>query len=134
MKNPFKKSSIMDTVVNVGVGGAANVAVDYAWGKVDFLAGLGATTKNAIKIAGGAVLGSMVKNKYVRAAADGIAVAVVAGMSIYSLTTAKRADSKATQALTEVRGVEASLARNNAGYTGYGAVENQAFLAQFQKR
>lgn len=67
-------------------------------------------------------------------AADGIAVAAVAGLSIYSLTTAKRADNKATQALTEVRGVEASLARNNAGYTGYGAAENQAFLAQFQKR
>ena len=80
MKNPFKKSSIMDTVVNVGVGGAANVAVDYAWGKVDFLAGLGATTKNAIKIAGGAILGSMVKNKYVRAAADGIAVVGVSNL------------------------------------------------------
>lgn len=70
----------MDTVVNVGVGGAANVAVDYAWGKVDFLAGLGATTKNAIKIAGGAILGSMVKNKYVRAAADGIAVVGVSNL------------------------------------------------------
>lgn len=70
----------MDTVVNVGVGGAANVAVDYAWGKLDFLAGLGATTKNAIKIAGGAILGSMVKNKYVRAAADGIAVVGVSNL------------------------------------------------------
>lgn len=70
----------MDTVVNVGVGGAANVAVDYAWGKVDFLAGLGETTKHAIKIAGGAILGSMVKNKYLRAAADGIAVVGVSNL------------------------------------------------------
>ena len=67
-------------------------------------------------------------------AADGIAVAAVAGVACYSLSTAKKADNKATQALTEVRGVEASLARNNAGYTGYGSAENQAFLAQFQKR
>ena len=70
----------MDTAINVGIGGAANVAVDLVWGKLDFLAGLGATTKNAIKIAGGAVLGSMAKNKYVRAAADGIAVVGVSNL------------------------------------------------------
>ena len=34
-KNPFKKSSIIDTVVNVGVGGAANVAIDYVVEQVD---------------------------------------------------------------------------------------------------
>lgn len=74
MKNPFKKSSIIDTVVNVGVGGAANVAMDYAFGKVDFLASLGATTKNAVKVAAGALGGAMISNKYARAAFDGIAV------------------------------------------------------------
>lgn len=73
MKNPFKKSSIVDTVVNVGIGGAANVAMDYVYANVDALASLGDTTKNAIKIAAGAVLGAMVSNKYARAAADGIA-------------------------------------------------------------
>ena len=65
---------------------------------------------------------------------DAAAVAGAIALSAYSLSTAKKADGKATQALTEVRGVEASLARNNSGYTGYGAAENQAFLAQFQKR
>lgn len=74
MKNPFKKSSIVDTFVNVGIGGAANVAVDYVFGSVDALATLGDTTKNAIKIAAGAIAGSMISNKYARAAADGIAV------------------------------------------------------------
>lgn len=74
MKNPFKKSSIVDTVVNVGVGGAANVAIDYVFGSVDALASLGDTTKNAIKIAAGALAGTMVKNKWARAAADGVAV------------------------------------------------------------
>ena len=76
----FKKSSIVDTAVNVGVGGAANVALDYAWDKIDFLAGLGSTTKNAIKIAGGAIVGSMVKNKYARAAADGVATVGVSNL------------------------------------------------------
>ena len=63
----------MDTVVNVGVGGAANVAMDYAFAKVDALASLGGTTKKAIKIAVGAIGGAMTTNKYLRAAADGIA-------------------------------------------------------------
>ena len=74
MKNPFKKSNIIDTVINVGIGGGANVAVDYIFGSVDALASLGDTTKNAIKIALGAIGGSMTGNKYLRAAADGIAV------------------------------------------------------------
>lgn len=80
MKNPFKKSSIMDTVVNVGIGGASNALIDLGWNKVDFLAGLGETTKNAIKVAAGAVVGSMISNKYARAAADGIATVGVSNL------------------------------------------------------
>ena len=73
MKNPFKKQAIVDTVINVGIGGAANVAMNYAFGKIDALASLGDTTKKAIKIAVGALAGTMTTNKYLRAAADGIA-------------------------------------------------------------
>ena len=73
-KNPFKKQSIMDTVVNVGVGGAANVAIDYVVNQVDAVKSLGETTINAGKIVLGAVLGSMVSNKMLRAACDGVAV------------------------------------------------------------
>lgn len=73
MKNPFKKSAILDTVVNVGIGGAANVAMDYAFAKIDYLAGLGDTTKKAVKIAVGAIGGAMTNNKYLRAGLDGIA-------------------------------------------------------------
>lgn len=80
MKNPFKKSSIIDTVVNVGVGGAANVAMDYAIASVDALAKLGDTTKNVVKIALGAVAGSMISNKYARAAFDGIATVGAANL------------------------------------------------------
>lgn len=74
MKNPFKKSSIVDTVVNIGLGGAANAAMDYVVESVPTLQSLGETTTNIIKIGVGAVAGSMLTNKYARAAADGLAV------------------------------------------------------------
>lgn len=68
----------MTTVVNVGVGGAANVGFNYLYDQIGL--GWGETAKNAIKIAGGAILGSMVKNQYLRAAADGIAVVGVSDL------------------------------------------------------
>lgn len=74
MKNPFKKSSIVDTVVNIGLGGAANAAMDYVVESVPTLQSLDETTTNIIKIGVGAVAGSMLTNKYARAAADGLAV------------------------------------------------------------
>lgn len=80
MKNPFKKNAIVDTLVNVGVGGAANVAMDYAWAQIDALAGLGTTTKHAVKIAAGAILGTVTNNKYLRAAADGVATVGVSNL------------------------------------------------------
>lgn len=80
MKNPFKKSSIIDTAINVGVGGAANVAMDYVFANVDALASLEPMTKNIVKIVAGAVGGSMVSNKYVRAAADGVATVGVSNL------------------------------------------------------
>ena len=80
MKNPFKLKNITDTLVNVGVGGAANVAMDYALGKIDFLASLDSTVKNAVKIGLGAIAGSMISNKYAKAAADGIATVGVSNL------------------------------------------------------
>lgn len=80
MKNPFKKQSAIDTLINVGVGGAANVAVDYLINQVDAIKSLGDTTVNLIKIAGGAVVGSMVSNKYARLAADGVATVGVSNL------------------------------------------------------
>lgn len=79
-KNPFKKQSIIDTVVNVGIGGAANVAIDYVVGQIDAIQSLGDTTINALKIATGAVVGSMVSDKFARAAADGVATVGVSNL------------------------------------------------------
>lgn len=79
-KNPFKKQSIVDTVINVGIGGAANVAIDYVVNSVDAIKSLGDTTVNAAKIAIGAIAGSMVSNKMLRAACDGIATVGVSNL------------------------------------------------------
>lgn len=79
-KNPFKKSSIVDTVVNVGIGGAANVAIDYVVNQVEAIQSLGDTTINAMKIVAGAVVGSMVSDKFARAAADGVAIVGVSNL------------------------------------------------------
>lgn len=78
IKNPFKKGNIMDTVVNVGIGGAANAAADYAMSQIDTLASLEDSTKNYIKLGIGVLGGTMVSNKYLRAAVDGIATVGVA--------------------------------------------------------
>lgn len=79
-KNPFKKQNIIDTIVNVGVGGAANVAIDAVVRDVDAIQSLGSTTINAGKIVLGAVLGSMVDHKVFRAACDGIATVGVSNL------------------------------------------------------
>lgn len=80
MKNPFKKQGIVDSLVNVGVGGAANVAMDYAFGMIPQVSALSATVKNAIKIGVGVLGGSMTTNKYIRAAVDGIATVGVSNI------------------------------------------------------
>ena len=88
MKNPFKKSSAIDTLTNVGIGGAANVAIDYAVQQIDALATADPMYVNIGKIAVGAIGGSMVKNKMLRAAADGVAVVGVSNLISSFLTDA----------------------------------------------
>lgn len=79
-KNPFKKKGITDTLINVGIGGAANVAMDYVVSSVDALSSLNTKTINAIKIGVGVLGGTMTTNKMVRAAVDGIATVGVSNL------------------------------------------------------
>lgn len=79
-KNPFKKKGITDTLINVGIGGAANVAMDYVVSSVDALSSLDSKTINAIKIGVGVLGGTMTTNKMLRAAVDGIATVGVSNL------------------------------------------------------
>lgn len=72
MKNPFKKSSITDTLVNVGIGGAANAAMDYAVTS-GLVPASAAEYTNYIKLGVGVLGGTMVSGKVARAAFDGLA-------------------------------------------------------------
>lgn len=74
-KNPFKKQGMIDTLTNTAIGGVGNVAFNYIWDMLGTtVTGIDNTMKNAIKLIGGAVAGSMTTNKYLRAMTDGFAV------------------------------------------------------------
>ena len=70
-KNPFKTKNIVDTMVNVGIGGAANVAIDYAMNSFEL--DIEPDYMNLGKFILGTVGSSMVSNKYAKAAFDGVA-------------------------------------------------------------
>lgn len=110
----------MDTVINVGIGGGANVAVDYLFGSVDALASLGSTTKNAIKIAVGAIGGSMTGNKYLRAAADGVAVVGASNLIASYLPGAPAADENTVDPTTGLpKGMIGAAGRYRLGQRGF---------------
>lgn len=98
MKNPFKKSSIIDTVINVGIGGGANVAIDYLVDQVDMLKSVSSTYINAGKIVLGAFAGTMLKNKFARAAADGVATVGAANLVSGLITGDSATETPATTA------------------------------------
>ena len=101
MKNPFKKQSIIDTLTNVGIGGAANVAIDYAVSSIDELATADPMYVNIGKIAVGALGGTMTKNKLVRAAVDGIAVVGVSNLVAGLLDDTKGGSDEKTTGLAK---------------------------------
>ena len=85
MKNPFKKQNVMDTIVTVGLGGAANVAIDAV---VDGY-NESATTPvddvyvHAGKFVIGAIGSAMVENRYAKAALDGVGVVGASNLITY---------------------------------------------------
>ena len=82
IRNPFKKQSIIDCAINVGLGGASNVAIDYAIDMVKESAGVEIEDMyvNIGKFVIGAVGSSMVTNKYLKSAMDGVAVVGVSNL------------------------------------------------------
>lgn len=85
MKNPFKKQNVMDTVVTVGLGGAANVAIDSVVDSYN----KSATTPvddvyvHAGKFIIGAIGSAMVGNRYAKAAFDGVGVVGASNLIAY---------------------------------------------------
>lgn len=80
IKNPFKKQSAIDAALQIGIGGAANVAVDYLKNQIDALATVDAKWINAGKFILGAIGSTMVSDKMVKAALDGVAVVGVSDL------------------------------------------------------
>lgn len=77
-KNPFKKQNVIDAAVNIAIGGAANVAVDYAISQIDTLATMEEDKINLGKFIVGTIGSIMVGNKMLKAAMDGFAVVGIA--------------------------------------------------------
>lgn len=95
-KNPFKKENVMDTVVSVGLGGAANVAIDAAVGAYND----SATTPidemyvHIGKFIVGALGSSMLSNRYAKAALDGVGVVGASNLIDYLMNNNTKDDKK----------------------------------------
>lgn len=88
-KNPFKKQNIVDAAINIAIGGAANVAVDYAISQIDTLATMEEDKINLGKFIVGTIGSTMVGDKMLKAALDGFAVVGIANYakSLMNTTT-----------------------------------------------
>lgn len=86
MKNPFKKSSAIQTAVTVLGAGAGSAVVDWLLEKYNIIdENWEKTTVNAVKIAGGAIAGAMIPNKgmwygLAKSACDGVATVAAADL------------------------------------------------------
>lgn len=77
----FSTKAAIQTATSVLVGGVGSAALDWALKKYDVLpAEWGDTAVQAGKAIAGAVVGSMVKNTYVKSMADGIATVAAANL------------------------------------------------------
>lgn len=70
----FKKQNVMDTAVSVAIGGGANVAIDFALSQIPQMATVDQKYIDLGKFAVGVVGSSMIGNKYVKDAMNGVAV------------------------------------------------------------
>lgn len=128
IKNPFKKQNVMATLVNVGIGGAGNVAIDYAVAKYNESATtkLEDNTVNLIKFVGGALGSAMVGNKYVKAALDGVGVVGASNYLSSLINDDTDTSAAAAEKTTTTSGVPAStigrlrrIGRIRTGNAGY---------------
>lgn len=120
MKNPFKKQNVMDTVVTVGLGGAANVAIDSV---VDSYNKTATTPVDDVyvhagKFVIGAIGSAMVGNRYAKAALDGVGVVGASNLIAYLMedTTTKPTKKPETKTAGIPYGTIGRITTPNAGY------------------
>lgn len=80
MKNPFKIKNAVSTVTDSAIGGVASFGYDWAISKVPYVSDLTGTAADAVKVAIGAVAGSMVNKSWAKAACNGIATVGAASL------------------------------------------------------
>lgn len=120
MKNPFKKQNVMDTVVTVGLGGAANVAIDSV---VDSYNKTATTPVDDVyvhagKFVIGAIGSAMVGNRYAKAALDGVGVVGASNLIAYLMedTTTKPTTKPEPKTAGIPHGTIGRITTPNAGY------------------
>ncbi|MGN0187396.1 MAG: hypothetical protein ACI392_06595 [Paludibacteraceae bacterium] len=117
MKNPFKKQNVMDTVVTVGLGGAANVAIDAVVDSYN----KSATTPvddiyvHAGKFIVGAIGSAMIGNRYAKAALDGVGVVGASNLIAYLMDDTTKSTPETTTAGIP-HGTVGRVRTANAGY------------------
>ena len=77
----FKKENVVDTAISVGLGGVANVAVDAALNEISALKDVSEDYINGGKFLVGVIGSTLVSNRYVKAAMDGVATVGIANMA-----------------------------------------------------
>lgn len=117
MKNPFKKQNVMDTVVTVGLGGAANVAIDAV---VDSYNKTATTPVDDVyvhagKFVIGAIGSAMIGNRYAKAALDGVGVVGASNLIAY-LMEDKTTTPETTPTAGIPHGTIGRIKTPNAGY------------------
>lgn len=129
MKNPFKKSSITDTLVSVGIGGAANAAMDYAVANVSALASVADYT-NYIKLGVGVLGGTMISGKVARAAFDGLATVGASDIIKELIAGSKTADPNDVTDPTTLKGLPfIGATRRRMGQRGFRSVRGTGAVA-----
>lgn len=129
MKNPFKAKGLTQTMVSTLIGGAGNVVADYIIGQIDQLANVDANYINGGKIVAGALIGSMSRNKYVHALADGMAV-VGASALVSSLIDGTAAPASGLPRGTVGRVTAGDRYFKRAGKKGNGFTVSSAFVGK----
>lgn len=116
MKNVFKKNNVVDTAINVGIGAVANIAVDYAVSAIDTNNEWDSMYVNGGKFLVGVVGSTMIGEKMVKAALDGVAVVGLSNLVNDLMNSTDTGDDKKEQTSGVPRGTIGRVRRYVPGH------------------